>query len=185
MPNEQTDTAEAALRASEAHSANQIPNSGGAPRPAGFNIEDFKRFADLGAQKKKLEAELRKIKGEMSDMEEPLLEQLIETGMPQVKLDSGALISQRTSVTVKAGPAGESATEDDWNRACDVLEAIGMAEFSKRRFLQPTLKSYITTLRDEAEAEGREYDELAELLPPELAEALTVGTVTQLTVKGA
>lgn len=171
-------------KTADAHPDNQIPNSGGAPAPAGFSIEQFEEFARLHAEKKRLDGELRAIKDGIAALQEPLMEQLMSSGMPQIRLNSGALISTKKTVTVKAGTSDESASEADWNRACDVLEEIGMGDFSKRRFLQPTLKSWIGQLMKDADAEGRDYDDVEELLPPELAAVITTGVLISLNATG-
>ena len=146
----------------------------------------FERFAELGIEKRGLDARLRAIKDEMASMQDALQEGLTDSGLKEVRLESsGALVHFQTDATVAAGTAeGESATEEDWNAACDALEAIGLGEFSKRRFLLPTLKSYVKQLMADADANDIDYETPQELLPPELAATIRAGSVTQLRVKG-
>jgi hypothetical protein len=154
-----------------------------AATPAGLNVEAFRAYSELGKERRELEGKAKALKEKMAAMEDDLLEQLMQVGVPEVRLDSGALVSTRTTITVKAGH-GEKATEEDWNLACDTFEEIGMDEFSTRRFNLQTIKGWIGGIKKEADAEGREYEEVAELLPPEVQRVLSVGTVTALTTKG-
>ena len=113
-------------------------------------------FKKLAERKRELEASLREVKNQMAAEQEPLLDELAESGLRSAKLEDGSTIYIHRSVFV-------GAKDTDYDRACDAFADAGMGEFVQRRFNVNTVSAWYR----EATADG-------ESIPSALEDVLDV-----------
>ena len=118
-------------------------------------------FAALVGEKKRLEAELRQVKEQIAETQEPLLEYLIEQGLQSIKAEGG-----RTTYIHRAVYVGAKETA--------AAEAAGLGEFVQQRFNSNTVSAWYR----EATADGGK-------IPAELEAVLDVTERITLRVKNS
>ena len=124
-------------------------------------------FKKLAERKRELEASLREVKNQMAAEQEPLLDELAESGLRSAKLEDGSTIYIHRSVFV-------GAKDTDYDRACDALADAGMGEFVQRRFNVNTVSAWYR----EATADG-------ESIPSALEDVLDVNERVSLRVRSS
>ena len=124
-------------------------------------------FKKLAERKRELEASLREVKHQMAAEQEPLLDELAESGLRAAKLEDGSTIYIHRSVFV-------GAKDTDYDRACDAFADAGMGEFVQRRFNVNTVSAWYR----EATADG-------ESIPSALEDVLDVNERVSLRVRSS
>jgi hypothetical protein len=124
-------------------------------------------FKKLAERKRELEASLREVKNQMAAEQEPLLDELAESGLRSAKLEDGSTIYIHRSVFV-------GAKDTDYDRACDAFVNAGMGEFVQRRFNVNTVSAWYR----EATADG-------ESIPSALEDVLDVNERVSLRVRSS
>ena len=124
-------------------------------------------FKKLAERKRELEASLREVKNQMAAEQEPLLDELAESGLRSAKLEDGSTIYIHRSVFV-------GAKDTDYDRACDAFADAGMGEFVQRRFNVNTVSAGYR----EATADG-------ESIPSTLEDVLDVNERVSLRVRSS
>jgi len=124
-------------------------------------------FKKLAERKRELEASLREVKNQMAAEQEPLLDELAESGLRSAKLEDGSTIYIHRSVFV-------GAKDTDYDRACDAFADAGMGEFVQRRFNVNTVSAWYR----EATADG-------ESIPSALEDVLDVNERVSLRVRSS
>jgi hypothetical protein len=124
-------------------------------------------FKKLAERKRELEASLREVKNQMAAEQEPLLDELAESGLRSAKLEDGSTIYIHRSVFV-------GAKDTDYDRACDAFADAGMGEFVQRRFNVNTVSAWYR----EATADG-------ESIPSTLEDVLDVNERVSLRVRSS
>ena len=124
-------------------------------------------FKKLAERKRELEASLREVKKQMAAEQEPLLDELAESGLRSAKLEDGSTIYIHRSVFV-------GAKDTDYDRACDAFADAGMGEFVQRRFNVNTVSAWYR----EATADG-------ESIPSALEDVLDVNERVSLRVRSS
>jgi hypothetical protein len=93
------------------------------PNNAGL-IERLRRFAHLTEQKRAIEASLRPIQDELTELEQPLLEDMVLAGMQSTRLGDMLLYKQTEfHCSTKEGVSKEELIEAF--RKCGLVRAIG------------------------------------------------------------
>ena len=122
----------------------------------------FKKRAE---RKRELEASLREVKNQMAAEQEPLRDELAESGLRSAKLEDGSTIYIHRSVFV-------GAKDTDYDRACDAVADAGMGEFVQRRFNSNTISAWY-----------REQTANGDTIPSDLEDTLDVAEKINLRVR--
>lgn len=106
-------------------------------------LDQVKRYAELIARKRELEAELRAIQDQLNVMEPGLVEAFIDAGIQHLRLNGQTLYLQQE---IWASPV-----DGDYDSLCDALERAGLGDMVVRRVHHNTLSAWVRELRKAGE----------------------------------
>ena len=102
------------------------------------------RFAELSQRNKALKAEIEANSAEMENIEPFILDYFIEAGMQRVTM-RGQTVYLHRQLWAKA-------KDNNMERACAVLESLGLGQYVKTRFDHMQVSAYVREMtRDEQE----------------------------------
>ncbi|HPH11488.1 MAG TPA: hypothetical protein PKW59_11525 [Thermotogota bacterium] len=131
-----------------------------------MNTELLKSFIDLNNQKKGLNEELDRVKTNIDELEEKILEEFAEAGISSIKaFGANVFIAPQLFVSPKDG---------DRPRLIAALKNTGLNEFVQENFNTNTLKAYVKEQRNN----GFE-------LPQELEDAMKITETFELRIRKA
>lgn len=107
------------------------------PQAAAPTMKDqVAAFVSLSRQKKAIEADLRKVKDEMAQLDESLREHFVEHGLQRIgDADSGQTVYLRRSIRVKN-------MGDDRAEACAAMRAAGLSDYVAESFNLNSVSAY-------------------------------------------
>ena len=117
--------------------------------------DKVRKYVELDKRKKELKLELGYIQRDLDNLEEDVLEAFIEEGVDKITV-AGRSVSPKAQIWV-------SPRDGDYEAACEALEAVGLGQFTGKRFNTQMVSSYVR----EVLGEGGQ-------LPSVLAEALKI-----------
>lgn len=125
-----------------------------------MNIQKLQLFAQRSDLKRTLEEELDNVKAELAELEQALLAQFEEDGVPAMKLNrpDGSVTTVYLHRQTWAGPI-----DGDYRRACEALREAGMGALVQIRFNTQQVSAVI-----------REMTKGGEALPEVLADNLKI-----------
>jgi len=127
------------------------------------DVRTVKRYAELVKRKRKLDAEVKKIKKQLADLEEPVLGYFGDQCIEQQRFD-GVTLSVRRELW--AGHNG------DVDAACQALVEAGYGDLVGRRFNTSQLSAVV-----------REWDRAGEEIPDGLREHIKVSEVFKISAR--
>lgn len=154
--------------------------------PATLNLERLRSFIAAANKKAELEAALKVVKKEMADLEPAILDQFIEAGMQNTKVDGRVVYIQND---IFASPAAGEDDEEGGDTRAKVAEALAQTEYAPLAKLNYNAQSLNAAIREIArevetacEADGRMFDAQAveDALPEPLKGVLKVSFVAKL-----
>jgi hypothetical protein len=116
------------------------------------STEKLKEWVRLRRQQHLLEEELKDVKEDAENLSFLLIDQFMSDGVDSMKVEGVTIYVQEKKM---AGIAylPEESTDQGYDRACDMLDRIGMGELVHRRFLVPTLNKWVNDNKDAIPAE--------------------------------
>lgn len=114
-----------------------------------MNTETARRWLEAKRTKKQLDSALRDVSEEIQNLEISLIDQMINDGITQVKLD-GATIYQSNVKRADVAYQENESTDEGYNRTCDELERVGLGHLVKRRFFTQSVASWLAHGGDQA-----------------------------------
>ena len=136
--------------------------------------EELEEYTRVTLEARELKKKEKELKARAKNLLPRLLEEFARrgwsTGPRLAGLGLPHLHKDRRARVVREG---EDTSEEEWDRACDALEAAGMADVVGRRFNLNTLSAYF-----------REWDRDGKDPPEELAGVLEFEDVYDIRVKG-
>lgn len=129
-------------------------------------LKNAKTYAELDAKKKDLENRLSAVKRELAQIEEQLLDEMSEEGVPSLKINienSDGTQSTRTVYQRRELWAGyaEDFTKQD---LCEALKHAGLEDMVTETFNTNTLSAYIR----EYDENNQSTEEIVKQLPAEI-----------------
>lgn len=115
-------------------------------------------YAGLDQRRLTLQREIKEIEGQLRPLEEAILEEMAQEGVPQAKVDvpGMGLVTVHLQRLIWA-----RCVDEDWERACEALKDAGLGEFVQRRYNTTSFSAYL-----------RELDRAGEPLPEALIGAI-------------
>ena len=104
-----------------------------------MNLDDVRYYISLTAEKRDLEASLRRVQDSLNQLEPALAEAFAEEGLQHLRLDDHTVYLQQE---LWASPA-----EGDYDRLCDELIGNGLESMVQRRVNAMTLSAYVREVR--------------------------------------
>jgi len=121
----------------------------------------LERFAALEQERMDLEAQLRQVKDQLAELEPAVISQMEDLGVKSCRVGNRTL---RLETSVYC-----SVADRDYDRACAVLEEMGLDGFIARQPVQQRVRAYFNELyRTEGD------------IPEELKEAFNIAIVTKV-----
>ena len=112
-------------------------------------------YADLTEKRRDLEAQVNRIKADLSAREEKLVEEFAQAGIQNIKTSSGATVYLNREVFAKL--------VGDHEEALDAFRQAGLGDFVKESVNSQTLRAYVREM-DEVLPEGlRPYIDVTEV----------------------
>ncbi len=108
-----------------------------------MNLEDVRYYIALTAEKRDLEASLRRIQDSLNQLEPTLAEAFAEDGVQHVNMDGYTIYLQQE---LWASPA-----EGNYDRLCDELVGNDLESMVQRRVNAMTLSAYVREVRRKGE----------------------------------
>lgn len=121
-------------------------------QPVSLNLERLRAFIKAANKKAELEASLKAVKKEMADLEPAILEQFIDSGMQNTKVDGRVVYIQND---IFASPASGDGSEEDGDARAKVAEALAQTEYaslSKLNYNANSLNAAVREIARELEA---------------------------------
>ena len=143
-----------------------------------MNMEQLKEFVSLEGQKITLDAELKQVKQKLDELEELLVPQFIEDGVPSITVDvEGHTRTVRIEQEVYASPL------NDREEVIEALRASELGQYVAENYNTQSLTAFVREVKREVETraakENRLYDEqeVRAALPAPLGTALKISFV--------
>lgn len=139
-----------------------------------MNMEQLRGFVSLQNQKRDLDAELKRVKQELDDLEQALVPQFIEDGVQSMKVDGR---------TVSLGQDIYASPLNDREEVIGALKASELGQYVSENYNTQSLTAFVREVAREvaarAEKERRPYDEadVREALPEPLGRVLKISFV--------
>jgi hypothetical protein len=127
-------------------------------------MEPIKKWLELTAKRKELEAQAEALKDEANALEENIIANLADNCIDSIKVDGRTVYTKRE--------LWASAADGDTARTCEVLKANGFDDYVKETFSTQSLSSYVREL--DKSFEGDRPDNPVELLPEVLRPVIKV-----------
>ena len=127
----------------------------------------FARFADLTEEKREIAARMKDVESEMQKLTPRLLAYFERNTVKAVSV-KGTTVFARRELWARSKTPGDRA------RVCLALQAAGMGHFVHPDYNAQTLSKWARDLEREYAEEIADGKELADFLPPALAEVLNV-----------
>jgi len=121
----------------------------------------LERFAALEQERMDLEGRLRQVKDKLAELEPGVIDQMQNLGVDSCRVGNRTL---RLETSVYC-----SVADKDYERACELLEELGLDDFVARQPVQQRVRAYFNELY-------REHGEI----PKEFQDAFNVAIVTKV-----
>lgn len=150
--------------------------------------ERRRRFAELTARKKALDADKRKVQRELDDLEGQVLNDYAELGTDSMRTtvdEQRFTVHLATEVFARPLKSGvndrgdAASTDEDWAAACKALRDVGLGHMVGERFNAQSLGAWVREFRETHGPNWREQ------LPDETTAALDLGDRQRVRVRKA
>lgn len=138
--------------------------------------DTVQRFIAAKDTKKLIESQLDDIKAELATLEEQITAALAAAGLDGIK---DAATGRKITVTRRVW----ARAAHDKEAACAALQAAGLGDFVAPSFNTHSLSAYFREQLKQRNAAGDPVTDVADLLPAELADAISLTEDTTLSVR--